>query len=298
MFLTSSFHNGISQLETWSKTRGLEIVLIGIGSILAARFTKWVSNSAEKRLVRLAKTEVQDELVRSERSKYVHAMVQTMGWGVTSVIFFVSTLMIILRVGVPISSLVAPATVMGVALGFGAQKVVQDLLAGFFIFAERQFGVGDVITISAPGATVGVSGTVEELTLRITRIRTLYGELIVVPNGEVRQVANLSKDWSQVVLDVQVPIESHKSETIELMRRVCLEFGEEEAWSQYLLAPPVVTGIEAIHIGYFQLRVLVRTLPARQWEVARELRLRLLEALDNAKLLSGSANSPIIQQVV
>ncbi len=298
MATAGPFQNELNVLFDWSKSNGLEIVMVVTGSILLARFIKFVSSRSEARLSAAAAIQTTDDLVRSERSKYVHAMVQAVGWGFTSLVYFVALVMVVLRLGIPITSLVAPATVVGVGLGFGAQKLVQDLLAGFFVFAERQYGVGDVIRMSAPGTLTGVSGTVEELTLRMTKIRTLTGELIFVPNGAVGQVANLSKDWSQVVLDVQVPIESDKSTAIELMKSICLEFGEDENWKQFLLGAPVVTGIEAILIGYFQLRVLVRTLPARQWEVARELRLRLLEGLDNANLLAGSDKSPIVQQVM
>ncbi len=298
MATVGPFQNELNVLFDWSKSNGLEIVMVVTGSILLARFIKFVSSRSEARLSAAAAIQTTDDLVRSERSKYVHAMVQAVGWGFTSLVYFVALVMVVLRLGIPITSLVAPATVVGVGLGFGAQKLVQDLLAGFFVFAERQYGVGDVIRMSAPGTLTGVSGTVEELTLRMTKIRTLTGELIFVPNGAVGQVANLSKDWSQVVLDVQVPIESDKSTAIELMKSICLEFGEDENWKQFLLGAPVVTGIEAIVIGYFQLRVLVRTLPARQWEVARELRLRLLEGLDNANLLAGSDKSPIVQQVI
>ena len=93
------------------------------------------------------------------------------------------------------------------AIGFGAQQVVGDVLAGFFLFAERQFGVGDLIRLSMPGQTTGVSGTVEELTLRVTKLRSAQGDLIVVPNSALRQVTNLSKDWSRVVIDIPIPAE-------------------------------------------------------------------------------------------
>ncbi len=95
---------------------------------------------------------------------------------------------------IPLSSLVAPAVVIGAAVGFGAQRLVQDFLSGFFIFAERQFGYGDIIRIAPPGAAAGVVATVEKVTLRATKLRTESSELVVVPNGEIRQVTNLSKD--------------------------------------------------------------------------------------------------------
>lgn len=106
------------------------------------------------------------------------------------------------RLNVPITTLVAPATLIGAAIGFGAQRLVQDVLSGFFLLSERQFGYGDVVRVAPPGETVGISGAVEELTLRTTKLRTENGDLVIIPNGEVRQVTNRSKDWARIVLDI------------------------------------------------------------------------------------------------
>ncbi len=183
------------------------------------------------------------------------------------------------EIGVPLTSLIAPATVAGVAIGFGAQQVVGDLLAGFFLFAERQFGVGDLIRLSIPGQVTGISGTVEELTLRVTRLRSEKGELIVIPNSALRQVTNLSKDWSRVVIDVPVPVEEDLQQVIALLGKVAKDMAGEEPWRDQIIGEPVVAGVETIEVGYVQLRLLVRTLPGKQFDVGRELRLRVLVAL-------------------
>ena len=125
-----------------------------------------------------------------------------MAWLATATIWVIAIMMILLRFNVPLTSVVPPATIIGVAVGFGAQRIVADLLSGFFLFAERQLGYGDVVRISPPGTTAGVTGTVEELTLRTTRLRTRSGEVVFVPNGEIRQVTNLSMDWALIVVDV------------------------------------------------------------------------------------------------
>ena len=120
-------------------------------------------------------------------------------------IYAVAGVLMLQRLGVPLARLVAPATVAGVALGFGAQRVVQDILAGFFIITEHQYGFGDVVRLSVPGSATGVTGTVEDVTLRITRMRTVNGEVVFTPNGQIMQATNLSRDWARAVIDVPVP---------------------------------------------------------------------------------------------
>src|SRR5207245_2487684 len=145
--------------------------------------------------------------VVSEQTKRLRTVAQVTEWGVAAIVYFVAGLLIVNRFGVPLTSLVAPATVAGAAIGFGAQQIVQDLLAGFFLFAERQFAIGDLIRLSQPGQSAGITGTVEELTLRVTKIRTLQGELVFIPNGALRQVTNLSKEWSRAVVDIPIRVD-------------------------------------------------------------------------------------------
>ncbi len=285
-------------IHTWLVTNGLEILLLVLGSILASRFTHWVSRKAEASVSRRATAQIQQELVRSEPSKYIHSAIQAVDWVIRSLIYFVASILILLRFEVPLSTLIAPATVLGLGLGFGAQRIVQDLLSGFFIFTERQYGVGDTIRISAPGTMIGVSGTVEEVTLRITRLRTIAGELIVIPNGQILQVANLSRDWSQVVIDLQIPLEKSVERAKTILEEQSELLADSEKFAPLLLSRPQVTGVESITLGYLQLRVIVKTLPSRQWEVARELRMRLVEALSAEDLLPDSSSASIVQQAM
>jgi small conductance mechanosensitive channel len=182
--------------------------------------------------------------------------------------------------------LIAPATVIGVALGFGAQSMVADLLAGFFLFSERQFGIGDLITLSVPGAVDGVTGTVEELTLRVTKLRTMQGELVVVPNGALRQVTNLSRDWSRVVLDIPVPVSEDLTKVTTLLYDAAASMQHDPKWSYMLEGDPVVAGVETIEVGYVRLRLVVRTQPGLQFDVSSELRLRCVQELRRAAISS------------
>jgi moderate conductance mechanosensitive channel len=150
---------------------------------------------------------------------------------------------------------------------------------GFFVITERQYGYGDVIRVLQPGSTTGVLGTVEDLTLRITRLRTATGEVLIVPNGDVRQVVNLSRDWARAVIDVPVPLDTDLNEVTTTLRSVCDEAFADESLHALLLDPPTVMGVESLELDHLNVRVVARTLPGKQFEVARRLRERIAAAL-------------------
>lgn len=282
-------------LGTWARGSGLEIVLLVTGSVLLVRFVRWAAGRTATRLDESAKRQQAEDLVASEQTKHLHALTQAVAWGTAGLVYFVVGVLVLQRLNVPLTSLVAPATVVGVALGFGAQRVVADLLSGFFLFAERQYGFGDVVRISPPGVTEGISGTVEELTLRTTRLRTLAGEVVTIPNGEIRQVTNLSRDWARVVIDVPLSSDEDIERASEVLHRVGEEVSADPAWSPLLLDPPTVMGVERIDLGSLQLRFVARTLPAKQWDVGRELRFRVATALRRAGIATASDAPPAVR---
>ncbi|MGH9065524.1 MAG: mechanosensitive ion channel family protein [Acidimicrobiales bacterium] len=276
-------------LTHWLRTSAIEIVLIALGSVLAARLAHWVATAFTRQLERQVRNQMQVGLVPSEESKHLRVVVQACEWGCIGLIYFLAVILILLRLHLPLASLVAPATVIGLALGFGAQRVVQDLLAGFFLFAERQYGFGDVIRIGQVGQTTGISGTVEEVTLRTTRLRTVNGELVIIPNGQIVQATNLSRGWSRVVVDIPLPPDQDIELATELLNRVAESLMKEEEWKALLLETPTVTGIEAIQVGYIQLRLMARTLPAKQWDLGREIRRRVILAFREAGIAPPQA---------
>jgi small-conductance mechanosensitive channel len=280
----------LSSLSRWVRGRGLEILLIGIGAELIVRFTQWCSWRYRQHLDNQVREQIESGGVVPERAKRARTVAQVVEWGVEALAYFLAGLLILYRAGIPLSGLVAPATVAGAAIGFGAQQVVQDLLSGFFLFAERQFSVGDLIRLSQPGQSVGISGTVEELTLRLTKIRTVQGELVFIPNGALRQVTNLSKEWSRVVIDIPIPADQDIQQAITVLRQVASEMGEDPEWRDLLLGEPVLAGVETFEVGYLQLRLIARTLPGKQFDVGRELRLRAALALQNAGIVPPAIN--------
>lgn len=269
-------------ISRWARGDGLEIVLFALGSVLLARFVHWVSQRYRARVFQNVVAGVEESGVIPEHVKRARAMAQAAELGVTSLIYTVATLLILSKFGLPLASLVPPATIVGVALGFGAQQIVADILAGFFILSERQFGVGDLVQLAQPGQTVGVRGTVEELTLRVTKLRSVQGEVVFLPNSALRQVTNLSREWSRVVVDVPIPVAQDLDKATEVVRDAANEFWNDPKWHDMVLGEPVVAGVENIELDHLQLRVIARTLPGKQFDVGRALRLKLALALQRA----------------
>jgi len=267
----------LSDLSHWARGSGLEIVLYIVGAELLARLARWIGERVTSRIDETQRGA--DALVRSEQAKHRHSVAQVLTWIAVVIIYVIAAILVADRLGVPVASLVAPATVAGVALGFGAQRIVQDILAGFFIITERQYGFGDLIRISALGSTTGVSGTVEEVTLRITQIRSASGEVIIVPNGQIVQVTNLSRDWARAVVDVPVPVTADISQVNEILHQIGVDAYADEALRPMLLDTPTVMGVESLEVNTLKVRVGARTLPGKQFEVTRVLKQRIATAL-------------------
>jgi small conductance mechanosensitive channel len=179
--------------------------------------------------------------------------------------------------GWDVKPLLAGAGILGVALGFGAQTLVRDVIAGFFILVEDQFGVGDLIEIN------GRAATVEALTVRSTTLRDFHGHLHFVPNGEMKIVTNRSRGWNRLAVDVPIAAGEDLERALAVVRRVAETMSAEPAWSERLLDPIDVWGVESFEAAESRLRLVVRAHPGPDApEAARELRLRLYRALDQA----------------
>ena len=267
----------LNDVSVWARGRGLEIVLLVTGTMLVTRLVSWLGDKITKRID--ANARETDALVRSEAAKHRHALAQVITWVTLVVIYSATGIAIAGRLGIPLTSLVAPAAVAAVALGFGAQRIVQDILAGFFIITERQYGFGDLVRLAVPSVSASAIGTVEDVTLRVTTVRTVDGEVVITPNGQIGQVTNLSRDWARAVLDVPVPATVDVNQVSDLLRRIGAEAYAEPELSQLLLDPPAVMGVQSIDVTQFQVRMVARTLPGKQFDVARLLRARVAAGL-------------------
>jgi small conductance mechanosensitive channel len=267
----------LPDLVWWMRGSGLEIVLLVTGAMLLTRLATWLGARITTRID--ANAQETDALVRSEASKHRHALAQVITWTALVVIYCGTAIEIAARLGVPVSGLVAPAAVAGVALGFGAQRIVQDLLAGFFIITERQYGFGDLVRLTVPGPPEAAMGTVEDVTLRVTTIRAADGEVIITPNGQITQVVNLSRDWARAVMDVPVPASFDVNQVSDVLRRIGQSAYQDPELRRLLLDPPSVMGVQSIDVDHFQVRLVARTLPGKQFDVARALRARITAGL-------------------
>jgi small-conductance mechanosensitive channel len=266
----------LNDFNLWVRDSLLVIVLLVLGAILLTRLAAWTRDKIMAHIETRA-TET-DELVRSEGAKHRQVVAQVVTWSALAVIYVVTAVRIVQELGVPLAGLVAPAALLSAALGFGLQRFVQDIGAGFFITGERQYGFGDVVTIATSGVTQPVTGTVEDVTLRVTRLRTVSGEVITTPNGQIIQVTNLSRDWARAVIDVPVPDAVDVSHVTDILRQVGEEAYSDDRLRKMMLDPPTVMGVEKIEVDTFSVRMVARTLPGIQFEVGRELRARVASA--------------------
>ena len=184
------------------------------------------------------------------------------------------TVLLTLDVFFDIGPLLAGAGILGLAVSFGAQSLVKDVISGFFILVENQFVVGDVVEAA------GKSGTVERMTLRVVMLRDLRGVLHIVPNGQIAAVSNFTRSWSRAVVEVNVAYSTDVDHAIAVLQDEAQRFGADATWQARLEGAPDVLGVEQFGENGVTIRVLLRTTPGAQWEVGREFRRRIKNRLD------------------
>jgi len=247
----------------WEKAQKLGLVLITCLALL------W-GVSLVVRAVRRAVDDGNDEVTsEAERRAETLGSVLTNAARVVVVAFFL--MMTLQEFGVSIGPLVAGAGVAGVALGFGAQSLVKDVISGFFLLMENQFGVGDIISVDENHV-----GTVERMTLRITQLRDAEGRAHFIPNGSITRVVVLSKDFARALVDVEVDLATNPDRAFDVLKEVGRKLHQD--WQNQVLEALEVKGIETLGPNGFIIRTLTKTAPGAQWDVARELRRRILLA--------------------
>lgn len=265
-------------------SRALSIALLIIGAILAARFINWVASLVSRRIdVRFKES---DALVQTESAKHRQAVASVISYVAIAMLGIVVLVEVTDILHIPVGSLVAPAAVIGAALGFGAQRIVQDLLAGFFIITEKQYGFGDLVQLTL-GSSNDALGTVEDVTLRVTKLRTSEGEMYTIPNGQIMKTLNLSKDWARAVVDIPVPSSADLSRVNEVLQGVCETAADDAGLKHLLLDKPKLMGVESIEKDTVNLRMVARSLPGKQFEVGRRLRSLVIAALARAGIVTS-----------
>jgi small conductance mechanosensitive channel len=237
------------------------------------------SNDTMSRIRRRAPSMVADATVLSTRAA---ARAKTLGDVLQSVASFtiwgVAAVTILGELGINLGPLVASAGIAGVALGFGAQSLVKDILSGFFMLVEDQYGVGDIIDVGE------ATGTVEAVSLRTTRIRDVKGTVWHVPNGIVQRVGNMSQQWARALLDLNVDYDTDIDRAMQVIKDTADALWNEDEWREAILEPPEVWGVEQLAPEAVQVRLVIKTKPAEQFRVMRELRARLLRAFEEQNI--------------
>jgi len=242
----------------------LVIVLISFGLL------RLLSSSVRTIMARLMEREDQPHRDLALKANTLAHVIESAG---RVVIVVVAGMMVLSKLGLNIAPLLASAGVVGIAIGLGAQSLIKDLIGGFFILLENQFGVGDVITVGS------YSGLVEHLSLRRTGLRATDGSVIVIPNGDIRAVTNMTKGWSRAVVDVPISYEDDVDHALEVLRGLVATLEDDPQLGDAVLGPAEIPGVESFGPYQVTLRMLVKTRPMEQWRVQRELRRRIKLAL-------------------
>jgi len=260
------------EIFLWLRTSGLRLLLITAASVLLVRL---LSSLVDRILHLMANGSGATISEAEKRARTMASLLRTVG---TAFIIVVAVLMALREIGLDITPLLAGAGVAGLAIGFGAQSLIKDVIAGFFILMEDQFRVGDVIQAA------GVSGQVERMSLRTTIVRDLQGTVHFIPNGEIKVASNLTKEWSRAVLEVGIDYQEDLDRTLHLLAEVGRELAADASFGPMVLEPPQVLGVESLGESQVTLRLLLKTLPSKQWDVARELRRRIKNRFDREKI--------------
>jgi hypothetical protein len=233
-----------------------------------------------------AAAQAEAALVDERRKQRVRALGAILRSAASVTIFSIAGFVVLGDLGINLAPLLASAGVVGVAIGFGAQNLVRDYLSGIFMLVEDQYGVGDVITVGT------ATGTVENVTLRITRVRDVNGIVWHIRNGAIETVGNESQGWARAVIDFPVPFAADLATIRNLLQETGDMMWNEPTWRVVMLEAPEVWGAQKVTKDEVTMRIVVKTAPLRQWEVEREMRTRIKKALHDAAIMPPPAEQP------
>jgi len=255
-------------IATWLTTSGIKILGILIAFLILSQMSRWITGWVEKFVPE------KNPLLASEAKKRAHTLGNILRHALLIIISFIAILMILGELGIQLGPLLATAGIGAIAIGFGAQSLVKDVISGFFIILENQYRIGDAIEVA------GVSGLVESVSLRRTVLRDLKGRVHTIPNGEIKVVSNLSKEWSRSVLDIGISYGEDMDKVVDLLSQIGKELEAEEPYKSAILEPLQILGLERFGESQLVIRMMVKTVPLKQWEVGRELRKRIKKRFD------------------
>jgi small conductance mechanosensitive channel len=248
--------------------RLVRIVGIGVGAYVVLKIINLVVAQMQRMV------EDEDESHVSEAEKRAKTLGDIMNSAGFVLVAGVAVMMVLSELGMNIMPIITGAGIAGLAFGFGAQNLVRDIISGFFLILEDQIRVGDVAMIN------GTGGFVEAIKLRTTMLRDLEGVLHIFPNGEIKQVSNRTKEWSRYVIDVGVAYKENVDYVMEVLKEIGEELSSDPEYRSLILAPLEILGVDAFGDSQVTIKIMIKTLPLKQWVVGRELRRRIKNTFD------------------
>lgn len=268
------------KLWTWLLTSGARIVLILVIAVILCRLARLFTERLNLFLQGLT-----DSLERQKRAHTLSHIVRTIA---TTILFLVTTMTVLGELGVNLAPILAAAGIGGLAVGFGAQNLVRDVITGFFILLEDQIRVGDTVKVGDK------AGLVEHISLRVLTLRDFDGSVHLIPHGTITTITNMTKDFSYAVLDVSVPSREDADTVMQALTEVGAELRQDPRFASDILDDVEVVGIDDFTASQMTIKLRIKTQPSKQWHIAREFRRRLKKALDTRHPEPSSAQlSPV-----
>jgi len=267
--MKETFITWAESILPWLLTHGIKIVFIALGAYILKRIIHGV-------IVRAIRIAVKSEAFQSKEAekKREDTLISLFTVTIKTLIVIIAGMMILEQLGVEIGPILAAAGILGLALGFGGQYLIRDIITGLFIIMENQYRMGDVININ------GIGGLVENITLRKTTMRDLNGTVHHIPHGEIKTVSNLTKDFSRVNMNLGISYSSNLEKVIEVVNRVGNELAEDPQFKDSILKPIQFVRVDDFANSSIEIKMLGETKVLKQWEVAGEFRKRLKIAFD------------------
>ncbi len=258
----------VEAIVRWLTSSGLRIILILVGALVVVRLAIFITRRVEQAF------QDNDPSTMNEREKQAATLGKVVRNITRILVWSVAVMMVLNVLGIDIGPILAGIGIMGLAVGFGAQSLVKDFLAGMFILIENQYNVGDVIEAA------GAKGQVEKITLRATTLRDLEGNVHIIPNGTIAVVTNKTRQWSRFVLDIGVAYKENVDEVMGVLKEIGDELAADVEFSSMITAPLEVLGVQDFADSAVVIRVMFTTQPVKQWTVGREFRRRVKNTFD------------------
>jgi small conductance mechanosensitive channel len=258
----------VEAIVKWFMSSGLKVILMLVGALVVVRLASFVTRRVEQAF------EDNDPSTMNEREKQAATLGKVIRNITRILVWGIAVMMVLKELGIDIGPILAGVGLMGLAVGFGAQSLVKDFIAGMFVLIENQYNVGDVVQAA------GASGLVEKITLRATTLRDYEGNVHIIPNGTIDVVTNKTRQWSRFVLDIGVAYKESVDDVMHILKEIGDELAADSKFASMITAPLEVLGVQEFADSAVIIRVMFTTQPVKQWTVGREFRRRVKNTFD------------------